>query len=427
MEKNSNLHVIILAAGKGTRMKSSLPKALQKLGGFSFLHHLIITALKITPNITVVISEDELLEKELSKFPSVQKVYQKQRLGTAHAVLTAKDNLKNFKGKVIVLYVDVPLISVETLVSLTENKNSLTVLGFESKNPFGYGRLIIKNNSLLKIVEEKDSSAAQKKVNICNSGIMCFENSTMWQILEKISNNNASKEYYLTDSVEIANSLKLKTGVQLALEDEVKGVNSKLELANLESTLQTKLRNQHMENGVNLISPENTFFCLDTQIQADTSIEPFVVFGKNVKIGKNCTVKSFSHLEGVEIQDACEVGPFARIRPNSVLKSGSKIGNFVEVKNANFEQGVKASHLSYLGDIEIGQNTNIGAGTIVCNYDGKNKYKTKIGKDVFVGSNSSLISPLEIGDGAIIGAGTVVTKNVAKKTKVYNKIQPIIK
>jgi bifunctional UDP-N-acetylglucosamine pyrophosphorylase/glucosamine-1-phosphate N-acetyltransferase len=419
----TNIAIIILAAGKGTRMKSHLPKAMQRLAGETLLDHLINLSKTISSNITVVVSE----ELEKLDFKDVNIAVQKQRLGTAHAVLTAKEHLKNFKGKIVVLYVDTPLVKKETILQLIANNNHLNILAFNTAEPKGYGRLVVENNLLKKIVEEKDATSQEKQIQLCNSGIVSFSSENIWQILEKIGNNNASKEFYLTDSVNVANSIGLKVGYLQASKEELSGVNSKAELASLEKIIQNNLRQKHLDNGVTIIAPETVFFSQDTEIGADTIIEPFVVFGKNVKIATNCKVKSFSHLEGLRAEEGSEVGPFARIRPNTKLGKKVKIGNFMELKNANLADEVKASHLSYLGDIEIGEDSNIGAGTIICNYDGKNKHQTKIGKNVFIGSNSNLIAPVEVGDNSLVGAGTTVTKNVGKNKKVYNKIDRVEK
>jgi len=404
------ISVIILAAGKGTRMKSDLPKVMHKIVGQEMINMVIDEVENINPlNTTIVVSEE--LKEGWSFNSNPLLVVQKERKGTGHAVITALEQIRNLGDKVIILYGDTPLISQDTLNKMSQELNEfdLCILGFEETKENKYGRLVVdKKNNLQRIVEFKDASDEERKITLCNSGVIAVRGNKINELLKQITNDNAAKEYYLTDIVGLCES---KTYLQTSY-TEVLGVNSKIELANLEKIKQSQLRKYHMENGVTLIDPSSVYFAFDTKIAKNSIIYPNVFFGPKVNVGENVEIKSFSHIENAVIKNNCSIGPFARIRPESVLEEDVKIGNFVEVKKSNLKSGAKVSHLSYIGDSEIGKNSNIGAGTITCNYDGYNKFKTKIGEDVFVGSNTALVAPVEIRDKAVIGAGSVITKNV---------------
>lgn len=414
-----SLSVIILAAGKGTRMKSSLPKVLHKVAGREMLNLAIDTAKELRPdNISVVISNE--MEKFTSKIKdqhpqtNLHFTIQTQQLGTAHAVDAGLKSLPKISDVVLVLYGDTPLIKAATLKSMIENlqKNSVCILGFDFDEENKYGKLIVKNNKLERIVEFKDASEKERKITLCNSGVMAIDGAKIENLLNKIDNKNASGEYYLTDIIAIAKKQKLNCGFIETNKKEVIGVNSRLELSHVEKIKQKEIRKCLMEEGVTMLNPKSVYFSFDTKIANDVIIHPNVVFGSGVEIESGVEIKSFSHIEGAKIKSGAIVGPFARIRPETVIESNAKIGNFVEIKKSTIKSGAKINHLSYIGDAEIGNEANIGAGTITCNYDGYKKYKTKIGNKVFVGSNTALVAPVEVGSGAVIGAGSVITKNI---------------
>lgn len=416
------ISIIILAAGKGTRMKSNLPKVMHKIAGREMLNLTIDAAKTLNPQeISIVISDEiQPFEAEIKKSHDNQKIsfiLQKERKGTAHAVSTAIASIKNLGEKVLILYGDTPLLESETLKKMVEKLNdfSVCVLGFNDFAPNAYGRLVVDEESNLeRIVEFKDASADEKNITLCNSGVMAFDGAKLPQIMPRIKDNNAAKEFYLTDAVSIARAMQLECSFIKTDISEVLGANSRAELAVLEEIKQNKIRQKMMDDGVTLIDPNSVFFAFDTKIANDVIIHPNVVFGKKVEIASGVEIKSFSHIEGAKISSGCVVGPFARLRPETVLEENVKIGNFVEVKKSHLKNGAKVNHLSYIGDAEIGRESNIGAGTITCNYDGYTKSKTIIGENVFVGSNSALVAPVEIGSGALIAAGSVITKNVAK-------------
>jgi bifunctional UDP-N-acetylglucosamine pyrophosphorylase/glucosamine-1-phosphate N-acetyltransferase len=421
MTKNSHdLSIIILAAGKGTRMKSELPKVMHKVAGREMLNMVIDEAQFLEPkNITVVVSEEmKLLEEKIySAHPKTQisLILQKERKGTAHAVQSAVHEIKYLGKKVLVLYGDTPLIQHQTLKKMVEKLDdfSLCVLAFDDEEVNAYGRLVVDSKGHVeRIVEFKDATDEERKIALCNSGVMSVDGSRVKEMLSQVKNQNAAGEYYLTDLVAIAGEMGLKRSFIKTEMFEVLGVNSRVELARVEEIKQDQIRTKMMNNGVTLINPHSIHFAFDTKIGSDVIIHSNVVFGSKVTIEKNVEIKSFSHIEGAKIASGSVVGPFARLRPGTELAENVRIGNFVEVKKSQIKRGAKVNHLSYIGDSEIGEDSNIGAGTITCNYDGYNKFKTTIGKNVFVGSNSALVAPVEIADGAVIAAGSVITKNV---------------
>jgi bifunctional UDP-N-acetylglucosamine pyrophosphorylase / glucosamine-1-phosphate N-acetyltransferase len=417
---NQKISIIILGAGKGTRMKSKISKVLHKIANLSMIEHVILGSKKLNPDeINIVISEEmgDKVKKDLQqKYQNLHFTIQKERLGTGHAVKIAMENSQSQSDIYLILYGDTPFIESQTLENIIENskENDVSVLSFKADNPASYGRLVTNGKNLEKIVEFKDASKEEKDINLCNSGVMAINGAKINDLLAKIDNQNASEEFYLTDIVAIAKKENLKCSFIKCSEDEVLGVNSKLQLSEAEKIFQDKMRQKMMLEGVTLIDPNSVYFSYDTKIANDVVIEPNVVFGPNVTIASDCQIKAFSHIEGAKIAKNAIIGPFARIRPGAILDENVKIGNFVEVKKSNISTGVKINHLSYIGDANIGQNSNIGAGTITCNYDGYNKFTTNIGSDVFIGSNSALVAPIKIDDQAMVGAGSVITKDIAK-------------
>lgn len=420
------LAIIILAAGKGTRMKSSLPKVLHPIGGKPMLHHVLDCATQLKPTKTVVVlspDADDIAASVKRYAPKATIGIQEKPLGTAHAVLAAEKALKGHKGAVLVCYGDTPFIAAGTLKSLIAalKNNTVAVLGFEPKDPVDYGRLVTNSKGDLEaIVETREASPAIKKIGICNSGVMGFDGATLFSLLKQVKPNNSKKEYYLTDMVAIARAAKGKACVVKAPEAEVLGVNSQSQLAEAESLFQNILRERAMENGVRMLDPHTVYLRADTTFGKDVVLHPHVIFGDGVKVGDGVEIRSFSHIEQAILGKNTRVGPFARIRPGTITNEDVHIGNFVEIKNSRLARGAKVSHLSYVGDSEVGKEANIGAGTITCNYDGVNKYKTEIGEGAFVGSNTSLVAPVKIGKGAIIGAGSTITKDVEADALAIN-------
>ncbi len=420
MKHSHDLSIIILAAGKGTRMKSDLPKVMHKVAGREMLNMVINEAEILNPkNITIVVSEEmkNFEEKIFSSHPQtkISFILQKERKGTAHAVQTAVSEIKNLGEKVLILYGDTPLITHHTLKKMVEKLEdfSLCILAFDDEEENAYGRLVVDvKGHVERIVEFKDANDEERKIALCNSGVMAVDGKKIAALLSQVKNNNAVGEFYLTDIVAIAGETGLKRSFIKTEMFEVLGVNSRVELARIEEIKQTQIRIKMMNLGVTLIDPKSTHFSCDTKISHDVVIHPNVFFGPEVVIEKNVEIKSFSHIEGAEIAAGAIVGPFARIRPGTKIAENVRIGNFVEIKKSEIKRGAKVNHLSYIGDSEIGEESNIGAGTITCNYDGYSKFKTTIGKNVFVGSNTALIAPVKIEDGAVIGAGSVITENV---------------
>ncbi len=419
---SSSVAAIVLAAGKGTRMKSRRHKVLHPLGGRPMLGHLLASLAPFRPARTVVVvgSEREQLEDFLGD--SAETVVQDPQLGTGHAVLQAREALSGFSGDVLILYGDVPLIRDATLKAMVAARHApgpsgkppaIVTLGFKAADPGAYGRLKLgQDGSLKKIVEFKDASEAERRIDLCNSGVMAVDGAILFDLLDAVGNDNAKGEYYLTDIVAIARSRGLGCAVVVGEEEEVLGINSQGELAAAEAVFQRRARDAAMAAGVTLIAPETVYFSHDTEIAGDVIVEPNVWFGPGVKVASGAVIHGFSHIEGATIGEGVSVGPFARLRPGAELKSGSKVGNFVEVKKSVIEEGAKVNHLTYIGDARIGAKANIGAGTITCNYDGFNKSKTDVGAGAFIGSNTSLVAPVKVGDGAIVGAGSVITRDV---------------
>jgi bifunctional UDP-N-acetylglucosamine pyrophosphorylase / glucosamine-1-phosphate N-acetyltransferase len=408
---------IILAAGRGTRMKSDLHKVLHPLAGRPMLLHLLasVDALAPAAKVIVVGAQREQVERAVAGTGASVAVQDPQH-GTGHAVQQAESALAGFDGDVLILYGDVPLVTTETMrmmLAKLGGDTSIVVLGFRPTDAAAYGRIdATADGTIAKMVEYKDATAAERALNLCNSGLMAVRSRDLWPLLARVGNDNAAGEYYLPDIVALAqadggHAVVIETGPE-----EVAGINSRAELAAVEGVWQASRRTAMMDAGVTLIAPETVWFAYDTIIGRDVVIEPNVVFGPGVSIADSATVHAFSHIAGATLAAGAEVGPFVRLRPGAVLGIGSKVGNFVEIKAAKLGDGAKASHLTYLGDAEIGAGANIGAGTITCNYDGFFKYRTVIGAGAFIGSNSALVAPVTIGDGAIVGAGSVITRDV---------------
>ncbi|WP_137044836.1 bifunctional UDP-N-acetylglucosamine diphosphorylase/glucosamine-1-phosphate N-acetyltransferase GlmU [Pseudolabrys sp. FHR47] len=415
---NRSCLAIVLAAGEGTRMRSSLPKVLHAVGHKSLVAHVLTAAMKAGgADIAVVVGpgRDDVANEAKAIASGASVFEQRDRLGTAHAVLAARDAITKGADDILVMFADTPLVRPETLSRLRAaiaGGAAVTALGFRPKDPSGYGRMVMKGDDLVAIVEDKDATPDQRKITLCNGGLMALAGASALKILGRIGNDNAKGEYYLTDAVAIARDMGLKATVIETDEDDVRGINTKAQLAEAEAVLQQRLRAAAMEAGVTLIAPETVFLSSDTTFGKDVTVEPNVVFGPGVAVEDGATIRSFSHLEGAVVGRGARVGPFARLRPGAKLGQDVHIGNFVEVKAATIEDGAKANHLAYIGDARVGAKANIGAGTITCNYDGVNKHLTDIGAGAFIGTNSSLVAPVKIGDGAYVGSGSVVTKDV---------------
>lgn len=404
---------IILAAGLGTRMKSSLPKTLHKIAGRPMLRHLLASCESVFDRIVVVLGpEMDAVRKEAA--PHVC-VVQQDRLGTAHAALQAVEHFGD--GQVAVLYADNPLIRPETLRALLDRRAAgdvgLGLLAFRPADPGRYGRVIASDGFVERIVEWIDASADERAVDLCNAGVLCAAATDMERWLRAVRADNAKGEYYLTDTVALARADGRRVAAVEAPAEELAGVNSRVELAAAEAVLQRWLRQAAMDNGVTMIDPASVFLSHDTRFGQDVTIEPNVFFGPGVTVGSDVAIRAHSHLEGCTIGPGSVIGPFARLRPGASLERDVHVGNFVEVKAAHLDVGVKANHLSYIGDASVGAGTNIGAGTITCNYDGVNKHRTTIGAHAFIGSDVALVAPVSVGDGAVVAAGSVITEDVA--------------
>ncbi|NIZ12375.1 bifunctional UDP-N-acetylglucosamine diphosphorylase/glucosamine-1-phosphate N-acetyltransferase GlmU [Phaeobacter sp. HF9A] len=410
--------LVILAAGKGTRMNSDLPKVLHPIAQASMLEHAMAAGRALDPERTVVVAghEAEQVRAAVAEIdPEAEVVLQTEQLGTGHAVRQAQAALEGFAGDIVVLYGDTPFVSPDTLEQMiaARARADLVILGFEAADPARYGRLVMQGESLEKIVEYKDATEAERAITFCNSGLMVCGAEVMFRLLDKVGNDNASGEYYLTDLVELARIEALTVTAVACAESETLGVNSRADLAMADAVFQARARAELLELGVTLMAPETVYLAFDTYIGRDTVIEPNVVFGPGVTVESGALIRAFSHLEGCHVSRGAKVGPYARLRPGAELAEDTHIGNFVEIKNAEIAAGAKVNHLSYIGDASVGEATNIGAGTITCNYDGVMKHRTEIGARAFIGSNTCLVAPVTIGDEALTATGAVITKNVA--------------
>jgi bifunctional UDP-N-acetylglucosamine pyrophosphorylase/glucosamine-1-phosphate N-acetyltransferase len=409
--------VIILAAGKGTRMESDLPKVLHHLAGAPMLLHVMSSSATLEPERLVIIAghgADAVGAVARDYSETAQVVLQSEQLGTGHAVSQAKSALADCTGDVIVLYGDTPFVRPETLQALLAARKTadIVVLGFQAANAGRYGRLVMQGSAVSRIVEYKDASEQERAITFCNSGVICAKADVLFSLLEAVGNDNASKEYYLTDIVQLANDRNLSVAAVHCDEAETMGINSRAELAQAEASFQSRTRMEMMALGVSLTAPETVYFAYDTVLGRDSQVEPNVVFGPGVTVENGARIRAFSHLEGCHISSGAVVGPYARLRPGTELAENVRIGNFVEIKNARIENGAKVNHLSYIGDANIGEASNIGAGTVTCNYDGVGKHHTEIGASVFIGSNTMLVAPVTVGDAAMTASGSVITKNV---------------
>lgn len=407
---------IILAAGQGTRMKSSLPKVLHRVGHRAMLDHAIDAAEALgCERIVVVVGthSPEVRAHVVKRLGEAAIAVQDPPLGTGHAVRAAEGALADFDGQVVITYGDVPLLKATDIEPVFGPGAGVTVIGFEARDPGAYGRLVIEGEVLTAITEAKEASAEVLAITACNSGVMAAPSGLLFRLLADVTNANAKGEYYLTDVVELARKAGEPTRAVFAPEDAVMGVNSQAELAQAEALFQKVQRETFLAAGVTMSAPETVHFAWDTEIGGGTTVEPFVVFAPGARIAGGARIRSFSHIEGATVASGAEVGPYARLRPGADLAEGVKVGNFVEVKNVRMEAGAKANHLSYLGDGSVGAGANIGAGTIFCNYDGFFKYRTTVGEGAFVGSNSALVAPVTIGAGAMVGSGSVITADVA--------------
>lgn len=411
------LSLVVLAAGMGSRMNSDLPKVLHPLASVPLLAHALRAGAALEPERVVLVAghEAEAVEKAARGFePEILTARQAEQLGTAHAVAQARAALEGFRGDVLVLYGDTPFVRPETLLAMRAAREShaVVVLGFTAADPGRYGRLIMEGHELQRIVEFKDATAAERAVDLCNSGVLCADAGLLFELIDGVGNDNAAGEYYLTDIVELARAAGHSVGVVRCDESETLGINTRAELAQAEAAFQARARAEALETGVTLTAPETVFFALDTVVGRDAVIGPNVVFGPGVTIETGAEIRAFCHLEGCHVSRGAQVGPFARLRPGTELAEDARVGNFVEIKAAILGEGAKVNHLSYIGDAEVGEGANIGAGTVTCNYDGVMKHRTKIGPRAFIGSDTMLVAPVTVGAEAMTGSGSVITEDV---------------
>ena len=415
---SNKIAAIVLAAGKGTRMKSDLHKVLHPIAGRPMLLHLMASVDALSPAKKVVVVGDKADQLEAALGGTAELAVQDPQLGTGHAVQQAEGALAGFDGDVLILYGDVPFVPAATMQAMIDRLGAadapaVVVLAFEPADPLQYGRVITEGDYVTKMVEHKDATDAERAVRLCNSGLMAAKSADLFALLARVTDDNAAKEFYLVDIVNIANADGRRCAVVKTDPADVAGINSRAELAQAETQWQAFKREEAMAGGASLRAPETVWFSWDTELGRDVTIEPNVFFGPGVKVADGVNIRANCHIEGAIIGTGCEVGPFARLRPGTILGEKAKIGNFVETKKAVLGKGAKANHLTYLGDVTVGAGANIGAGTITCNYDGYFKYKTEIGERAFIGSNSALVAPVKIGADAIVAAGSAVTRDVA--------------
>ena len=426
----SGARAVILAAGEGKRMASSLPKVLHPIAGRPMLLHVIETcrAAGIDEVAVVVGAQADRVRKVVGEGATFHE--QTERRGTAHAVLAARDALEKVDGDVIVLFGDVPLIRPKTVEKLRErlaDGADLVVAGFQTDDPKGYGRLVMEGDRLASIVEERDATPEQRTITFCNSGLKAFRGKQVLSLLDSVGDDNAQNEFYLTDTVAIAHKRGLRVEAIEVEEEQTLGVNDRVQLADREARWQRRRREELLRDGVTMQVPDTVFLSADTVIERDVEIEPNVWFGPSVTVRAGARLRAFSHLDGAEIGEGCEVGPFARLRPGTKLGPRSKVGNFVETKNTITQEGAKLNHLSYVGDSDVGPRANVGAGTITANYDGFGKYRTVIGEAVFVGSNATLVAPVTIGTGANVAAGSTITHDVPADALALGRARQVVK
>ena len=413
-------------------MRSSRPKVLHAMAGKPLYRHVLDAVLPLHGDVSVVIGPNmDALSADLrNSFPDAGVFVQHERKGTAHAVLAAKAAIAHGADDILVVFADTPLIRPATLQRLRQaiaDGAAVAVLGFNAANPAGYGRMIMERDGLVAIREEKDASETERKIEFCNGGVMALAGKSALALLEAIDDNNAKREFYLTDAVSLARARGLKAVAIETDEDEVRGVNTQAQLAEAGAILQTRLRNAAMDEGVMMVAPETVQLCADTKLGKDVVIEPYVVFGPGVIVEDGALIRAFSHLEGARVGRGASVGPYARLRPGAKLGEKVRIGNFVEVKESDIGAGAAANHLSYIGDSTVGAKANIGAGTITCNYDGAEKHRTEIGERAFIGSNSALVAPVKIGDDAYVGSGSVINRDVPAGSLAVGRARQVIK
>ncbi len=427
---------VVLAAGEGTRMRTSRPKVLHEIGGRSLIAHALSALGGACGRVAVVVGPGQDAVVAAARRVALDATFhvQEERRGTAHAVLAARAALAasgDGPGDVVVAFADTPLVTRDTVLRLRgalAGGAAVAVLGFRPADPAGYGRLIVdENGALAAIREDKDASPAERAIGLCNAGLMALDGGTALKILDLIRDDNAKREFYLTDAVAVARAMGLATVALETDENEVRGVNTQAQLAEAEAVLQQRLRASAHAAGVTMVAPETVHLSADTKLGRDVVIEPYVVFGPGVTVDDGAVIRSFSHLEGAHVGRGAKVGPYARLRPGAVLDADVHVGNFVEVKAARLEAGAKANHLSYIGDARIGAGSNIGAGTITCNYDGFRKHLTEIGRDAFIGSNSALVAPVKVGDGAYVASGSVITADVPADAVAFGRARQVNK
>jgi len=414
-----SIALIVLAAGKGSRMKSDMPKVLHKIAGAPMLIHALRAGQALGPDRTVVIAghgADAVTDAAKGFDTQAEVVLQAEQLGTAHAVAQAGPSLDTHAGDAIVLYGDTPFISAETLARMAAARSvhDVVILGFHAADPARYGRLVMDGDALTRIVEFKDADATERAITFCNSGVVMARTATLFELIAGVGCDNAQGEYYLTDIVEIARKKGLSATAIACNEAETLGINSRADLAAAEAAFQVRARSDALDNGVTMPAPDTVHFSHDTMIGRDCVIEQNVVFGPEVTVETGAHIRAFSHLEGCHVSRGAIVGPYARLRPGTELAENVRIGNFCEIKNAVIDEGAKVNHLSYVGDASIGAQSNIGAGTVTCNYDGVMKHRTEIGKRVFIGSDTMLVAPVKVGDEAMTASGSVITRDVAE-------------
>ena len=422
--------LVVLAAGQGSRMLSDLPKVLHRLGGMPLVGHALAAGRSLDPDRVVVVAGHgaEAVRKAVARLdPEAQIALQDQQLGTGHAVAQALPLLEGFEGKVVVLYGDTPFIGADTLAALVSHPADVVVLGFEAADPGRYGRLVVRGDKLDRIVEYKDADEATRAIALCNSGVMAADAALLRDLVGRLGNDNASGEYYLTDVVGLARQEGRSAAVVTCDEAETLGINTRAELAAAEAAFQARRRAEMLENGVTMADPQTVWFALDTFIGRDAIIGQNVVFGPGVTVESGAEILPFCHLEGCHVSAGATVGPFARLRPGAELGGDVHVGNFVEIKNSVLAEGVKVGHLTYLGDAEVGERTNIGAGTVTCNYDGVGKHRTVIGAEAFIGSDTMLVAPVKVGNRAMTGSGSVITEDLPDEALGLGRARQVTK
>ena len=422
--------LIVLAAGQGSRMQSELPKVLHRLGGTALLAHALAAGRSLDPALVVVVAGHgaEAVTRAVAKLdPDARVALQSEQLGTGHAVAQALPLMDGFDGRVVVLYGDTPFIAPETLAALAAHSADVAVLGFHAADPGRYGRLVVQGDRLDRIVEYKDADDATRAITLCNSGVMAADAALLRDLVGRLSNDNAAGEYYLTDVVALARAQGRSAAVVTCDESETLGINTRAELAAAEAAFQSRKRSDALDNGVAMADPATVWFALDTHVGRDAIIGQNVVFGPGVTVESGAEILPFCHLEGCHVSAGATVGPFARLRPGAELGGDAHVGNFVEIKNAVLAEGVKVGHLTYLGDAEVGERSNIGAGTVTCNYDGVSKHRTVIGADAFIGSDTMLVAPVSVGAGAMTGSGSVITQDVPEGALALGRARQVTK